>query len=251
MLNVERRGAVAILTLDRPEARNAINRALEQALYDALEAVDQDPEIRVGIIAASGPIFSAGADLKEIREQGNPRSGAMQRESIVSREHVKPLIAAIEGPALGGGAEIVLACDLVVAARGAKFALPEVRWGLMASGGAMFRLPRVIPKRIALQLLLTGASLTAERAYALGMINELTVPGDALKIALQLAEVIAENGPLAVQRTREIVELTATMSERDAWKASRRAVEQNFASDDAKEGPLAFAEKRKPRWRAR
>lgn len=248
MIRFERYGRYAIVTLDRADARNAINRALEQALYDALEAIDRDSGLSVGIIAANGPIFCSGADLKEIKEQGNPRGGAPSRESIVSRPHVKPLIAAVDGPALGGGAELVLACDLIVASTAAKFALPEVRWGLLASGGGMFRLPRIIPKRIALQLLLTGEPISAERAYSLGMVNELTEPGQALSRAVALAEQIANNGPLAVRLTRQVVEETAVMNERESWVVSRRVVAQNFSSHDAQEGPRAYAEKRKPEW---
>jgi enoyl-CoA hydratase len=251
MIKVERQDHVAIVTLDRPDARNAINRALEEALFRALEEIDRDSAIRVGVIAAIGPVFSSGADLKEISASGNPRADNPTRESIVSRSHVKPLIAAVDGPALGGGAELVLSCDLVVASTAAKFALPEVRWGLLASGGGVFRLSRLVPKRVALQLLLTGASISAQRGYELGLVNEVTDPGGALAGALALAKRIAENGPLAVQLTRQLVEETAFLDEREAWVRSRRVVAENFESQDAREGPRAFAEKRKPNWTGR
>ncbi|WP_016744866.1 enoyl-CoA hydratase-related protein [Rhizorhabdus wittichii] len=250
MINFEKRGGCAIVTLARPEARNAISRALEQALYDALEEVDRDSDIRVGIVAAEGPIFCAGADLKEVGKKGNPRGeGAPKRESIVSRTHVKPLIAAVDGPALGGGMEIVLACDMVVASTAASFALSEVRWGLLAAGGGMFRLPRRLPRQIATQMLLTGAPLSAERAYALGFVNELTEAGGALEGALMIARKIAENGPLAVALSRQVMEDTVFLDEAAAWKISREVVARNFASHDAREGPRAFAERRRPEWK--
>lgn len=248
MVRYERRGAVAIVTLDRPDARNAISRALEQALFDALEQIDQDPDVRVGIIAAEGATFCAGADLKEVGSHGNPRDSAPKRESIVSRTHAKPLIAAVDGGAFGGGMEIILSCDMTVASRAAKFALSEVRWGLMPSGGGMFRLPRVLPRQIALQMLLTGAPISAERGYALGFVNELTEPGEALAGALRIAEQIAANGPLAIRLTREVAERSALLNEADSWALSRELVARNFDSADAKEGPRAFAEKRTPQW---
>lgn len=255
MIEFERRGHVAIVTLNRPEARNAISRALEQALFDALEAIDADPDIWVGVLAANGSTFCAGADLKEINAKGGPPSAvqsseAPKRESIVSRAHVKPLIAAVEGPAMGGGAELVLTCDLIVASSAAKFGLPEVRWGLLASGGGMFRLPRAMPKHIAMQLALTGDSIDAKRAYDVGFVNILVEPGLALTAALSMADRIAANGPLAVQSTRRVMEETMFMNEADAWAQSRAAVKTNFATSDAKEGPRAFAEKRPPQWRA-
>jgi len=249
VIRFERRGPVGIVTLARPEARNAINRELEQALYEALEAVDADPELRVGVVAAEGEIFCAGADLKEVNEKGSPRGeGASQRETIVSRTHVKPLIAAVDGPAFGGGMELMLACDMIVASRRAKFALSEVRWGLLPSGGGMFRLPRRIPSQVALQMLLTGRAISAERAFTLGLVNELTEPGLALDAALDMAGAIAENGPLAVRLTMEMVRDSTLLDELGAWKLSRELVARNFASDDAKEGPKAFAEKRRPQW---
>lgn len=252
VIRFERKGPVGIVFLSRPEARNAINRELEQALYDALESLDSDPAIRVGVLAADGDVFCAGADLKEVSAKGNPRGpDAPKRESIVSRTHVKPLIAAVDGSAFGGGMELVLACDLIVASRRAKFALSEVRWGLLPSGGGMFRLPRRMPSQVALQMLLTGRTISAERGYALGLVNELADDGNALDIALDIADAIAANGPLAVQLTMQMVRESAYMDERDAWALSRELVTRNFASEDAKEGPRAFAEKRAPQWTGR
>lgn len=250
MVRFERRGHVGIATLNRPAAKNAINRELEEELFQALERIDSDPGLRVGIIAAEGDIFCAGADLKEVKEKGNPRGvGTPARESIVSRAHAKPLIAAVDGPAYGGGMELILACDIVVASSKAKFALSEVRWGLLPSGGGMFRLPRVLPHNIALQMLLTGGSMTAGRAHALGWVNELAEPGEALNEALRIADVIAANGPLAVQRTLQLVEASAHLSEPDLWTLSRKLVAENFRSGDALEGPRAFVEKRPPKWK--
>lgn len=252
MIRFERKGPVGIATLARPEARNAINRELEQALYDALEAIDADLGIRVGLLAAEGEIFCAGADLKEVNARGNPRgSDAPGRESIVSRSRVKPLIAAVDGPAYGGGMELILACDMIVASRRARFALSEVRWGLLPSGGGMFRLPQRVPRQIALQMLLTGRALSAERAYGLGLVNELADEGQAFDIAFDIAEAVAANGPLAVRLTMQMVRESALLSEAEAWALSRRLVAQNFASDDAREGPRAFAEKRTPKWTGR
>lgn len=255
MVEFEQRGHVAIVTLNRPEAKNAINRALEQALFDALERIDHDPGIRVGIVTARGETFCAGADLKERSNQvaGDKQAAIAPpaRESIVSRPHAKPLIAAVEGAAIGGGLEIVLACDLLVASRTATFSLPEVKWGQLATGGGLFRLPRVVPKRIALELAITASRLDAERAYSVGLVNVLCPPGEALDQAVLMAERIAANGPLAVRFTREVMEATVHSSETDAWRITREAAERNRQSEDAKEGPLAFAEKRPPRWQAR
>lgn len=249
MIRFEREGPVGIVTLARPEARNAINREFEQQLYDALEMIDADPALSVGVIAAEGPIFSAGADLKEVNSKGNPRGDdAPKRESIVSRTHAKPLIAAVDGPAYGGGMELVLACDMIVASRNAKFALSEVRWGLLPSGGGMFRLPRRLPSQVALQMLLTGRTISAERSYELGLVNELAEPGAALAGALDIANAIAANGPLAVRLTMEMVRDSAFLDETSAWSLSRKLVARNFESEDAKEGPRAFAEKRAPQW---
>lgn len=251
MVRFERRGNIGIVTLARPEARNAISRALEEALYRALEEIDADPEIRVGVLAADGDVFCAGADLKDVNDSGNPRGDAPARESIVSRSHVKPLIAAVDGPAYGGGMELMLACDMIVASRRAKFALSEARWGLLPSGGGMFRLPRAVPRPIALQMLLTGATVTAERAHQVGLVNTLTEPGEALDAALALADAISGNGPLAVRSILKMVNESAHLDETAAWALSRKLVEDNFATHDAREGPRAFAEKRQPIWTGR
>ncbi len=249
MIEFEKRGAVGIVTLNRPDARNAINAELEQALFDALEAIDADRDLRAGVIAANGPVFCSGADLKQVNASGNPTGADRpKRETIVSRTHVKPLVAAVQGPAFGGGLEIVLACDMVVAAHDAKFALSEVRWGLMASGGGMFRLPRRLPRNVANQMLFTGGTISAERAWQLGLVNELTDSAEVRGRAVAMAEAVAANGPLAVSLTRRVVEEAALLDERECWELSRRLVARNFASADAKEGPRAFAEKRVPRW---
>lgn len=250
MIKFEEDGAVAIITLDRPDARNAINSELEQALYDALERVEHDPAFRAGVIAANGPVFCSGADLKQVNTSGNPavRTDKPKRPSIVSRTHTKPLIAAVDGPAFGGGLEIILSCDMVVASDNAKFALSEVRWGLLASGGGMFRLPRRLPRNIANQMLFTGGTISARRAYDLGLVNELTEAGGPRAAALAMAQAVAANGPLAVALSRQVIEQSALLDEAQSWELSRALVARNFESADAKEGPRAFAEKRSPNW---
>lgn len=249
LVKVDRHGAVSVITLNRPEARNALNRALEQSLYDALESLDADAEAFVGVLAANGPVFCAGADLKEISATGAPRGAAPTRESVVSRKRVKPLIAAVEGRALGGGFEVALACDLIVASTTAAFGLPEVKWSLLPSGGGVFRLGHSVPRRVALELAMSGAEISAERAYALGLINQLTEAGAARAAAIALGVKIAANGPLAVQAVRRLMAETAFATEAEAWAISRAAVASNFQTADATEGPRAFAEKRKPQWR--
>lgn len=248
VIRTETRDTIRIVTLARPEAKNAISRALEAELYAALEEIDSDPEIRVGIIAAEGDIFCAGADLKEAAQRTGAPSPGLERPTIVSRTHRKPLIAAVDGPALGGGFEIVLASDIVIASTAARFALPEVRWGLVASGGGMFRLPRALPRPIANHLLMSGASLSAERAHALGLVAELAPPGGALGLALETAQRIAGNSPTAILNTREVMDRTAGLDEAAAWEISREVAARNLGSGDAREGPRAFAEKRPPSW---
>lgn len=243
-------GKVAVITLNRPDARNAINPELEQALYDALEKIEHDSNCHAGVIAANGPVYCAGADLKHVNssEGASNKDEPLQRPTIVSRTHVKPLIAAVDGPAYGGGLEIILSCDMVVASNTAKFALSEVRWGLLPSGGGAFRLPQRLPRNVANQMLFTGGTIQAKRAYELGLVNELVEPGQVRSKALEMAELVAANGPLAIALTREVMEKSSLLNEDQCWKLSRGAVARNFKSNDANEGPRAFAEKRKPNW---
>ena len=247
----ERRGKIEILTINRPEARNAINRATAVALGDALDDLETDESCWVVILTASGDkAFSAGMDLKAfaagevpITEQGFG--------GITKRIFPKPLICAANGVALAGGCEIMLSCDLVVAADHARFGIPEVSRGLIAGAGGLIRLPRRIPSAVALELALTAEPMDAARAYQLGLIN-LVVPGaDVLDEAIVMAERIAKNSPGAVRRSKDVMRRTLEMSEDEAWLLNDAAFGETTASPDALEGAVAFAEKREPVWTGR
>ncbi|KGI67573.1 crotonase/enoyl-CoA hydratase family protein [Mycolicibacterium rufum] len=243
----ERRDRVLIITINRPEARNAFNLAVARGLADAMDELDDSPELSVSIITGAGGNFCAGMDLKAFMAGEVP---AIPGRGIgfTERPPRKPVIAAVEGYALAGGTEIVLATDLVVAARGAKFGIPEVKRGLVAAGGGLLRLPHRIPYQKALELALTGDSFTAEEAAQWGFVNVLTEPGGALDGALALAERITANGPLAVAVTKEIIMRSAEWSESEMWRKQGELIAPVFSSKDAMEGPTAFAEKRKPHW---
>ncbi|MER5768619.1 crotonase/enoyl-CoA hydratase family protein [Streptomyces sp. NPDC001985] len=239
---------VAVVTINRPEARNAVNRAVADAVAEAVDELDARDDLVVGVITGAGGTFCAGADLKALA--AGERSGIPGRGfcGITETPPAKPLIAAVEGYALGGGTELALACDLIVAADTAQFGLPETRRGLIAAGGGLVRLPRRIPYTVAMQYALTGAFLPARRAYELGMVNELTARGGALDGALALAREIAANGPIAVRASKRIVAESADWPADEVWSRNRDACAPVFASADAREGALAFAEKRSPRW---
>ncbi|WP_406465882.1 crotonase/enoyl-CoA hydratase family protein [Streptomyces sp. NBC_00111] len=242
---------VAVVTINRPEARNAVNRAVADAVAEAVDQLDARDDLVVGVITGGGGTFCAGADLKALA--AGERSGIPGRGfcGITETPPTKPLIAAVEGYALGGGTELALACDLIVASGTAKFGLPETKRGLIAAGGGLVRLPRRIPYAVAMQYALTGALLPAQRAYELGMVNALTSEGGALDGALSLAREIAANGPLAVRASKQIVTESADWAADEVWARNRVACEPVFASADAKEGARAFAEKRAPRWSGR
>src|SRR5438876_1736100 len=204
MVGCETRGRVAILTINRPEARNAVNGAVANGIEEGIDRLEADDELWAGVIAATGPVFSAGADLKliatgGIAEMETERGGFA---GLVRRERRKPLVAAVDGLALAGGCEIALACDLIVASRNASFGLPEVKRSLVAAAGGLFRLPRALPRNVALEIVLTGDPIGAERAYALGLANQLVEPGEALDAAIALAERICGNAPLAGRASR-------------------------------------------------
>ncbi|MCC6216034.1 MAG: crotonase/enoyl-CoA hydratase family protein [Polyangiaceae bacterium] len=252
MIRFEARGRVAIVTLDRPARRNAVCREIAEGMERALDAFEADPELWVGIVAAEGPAFCAGADLAAV-ERGEGASLSTERggfAGIVRRARVKPLVAAVDGPALAGGCEVVLACDLVVASRAARFGLPEVKRSLVAAAGGLFRLPRALPERVALELVLTGDSIDAERAERLGLVNRLVEPGEALAGALALAGAIAANAPIAVQESLRIAR-RASEPDEVLWRESRDAFVRVLGTEDAREGPRAFLEKRAPAWRNR
>jgi enoyl-CoA hydratase len=252
MIEFEPRGKVALITINRPEARNAINGAVSSALQHAVERLEAESDLWVGVIAGNGPVFSAGADLKEVAAG---RAAMLATDGggfagITRLPRKKPLIAAVDGPALAGGCEIVVACDLVVASRSASFGIPEVKRSLVAGTGGLFRLPRVLPRNIAMELAITGDPIDAERAYALGLVNVLCEPGEAVQAALELAGRVCANAPVAVQLSRAVVLDGMLAGDEEAWgitdAATRRVQTEDFA-----EGPRAFIEKREPVWAGR
>jgi len=250
MIEFEARGRVALITINRPEARNAINGAVAAGLQAAVERLDADPELWIGVIAGTGPVFSAGADLKEIAAgRVATLSTALGGFAGITRlPRRKPLIAAVDGPALAGGCEIVCTCDMVVASRSASFGIPEVKRSLVAGAGGLFRLPRVIPRNVAMELALTGDPIPAQRAYDLGLVNRLCEPGSAVSAAVALAERICTNAPIAVQLSRAIV-LDGMLADDDqAWAMTDAATREVMTTEDFGEGPKAFIEKREPVW---
>lgn len=246
----ETRGAVAVLTLNRPEQRNSVDAALAGALRNAMDRFAADPAIRVGVVTGAGPVFCAGMDLKAFLngEGDDILFGANRFAGFVDAPRTKPLIAAVNGPALAGGFEIALACDLIVAAETASFGLPEVGVGIFACAGGPFRLARRIPPAKALEVALTGDRLSAQEAAELGLVNRLVPAGEALDAALVLADRIARNAPLGVAATLAVGRAAAALGEAEFWALSDRLWPDVAASQDAVEGPRAFAEKRRPIW---
>jgi enoyl-CoA hydratase len=247
----ERQGHIEILTINRPEARNAINGAVSLALAAAFDELEADDDAWVVILTGSGDkAFSAGMDLKAFAagEAGDIMGGNGGFAGITQRDFPKPLIAAVNGSALAGGCEIMLACDLVVAVESAKFGIPEVKRGLFAAGGGLIRLPKRIPPAVALELALTGDPIDAERALALGLVNRVVPADRLLEEALALAGTIADNAPLAVRASKKVMKLAVEVSDAEGWEINNAEVGGVFGSADAMEGPIAFAEKRKPNW---
>ncbi len=241
----EQLGRTLLITLNRPEVMNAINEALVEGLLAAVRRLDEDQGLTVGVLTgAGGRAFSAGMDLKAF-SRGEDMRGIM---AFIKEGARKPLIAAVEGLAIAGGLELVLACDLLVAARGARFAIPEVRVGLFASAGGVLRLPGRIGYGKAMEMALTGEPILAEEAAPLGLVNCLTEPGGALAAALDLAERIGQNAPLGVSSSKQLIRATTGITEAEYWAVQEPYEAAIRASSDAKEGPLAFAEKRAPRW---
>lgn len=251
LVKVERDGAVQVITIERPERRNAVNRAVSLAIAAALDELDGDGDLRVGIITGSGGNFCSGMDLKDFVGGDRPELEGRGFAGVTERPPVKPLIAAVEGFALAGGCELALACDLIVAAHGSTFGLPEVRRGLVAGSGGLVRLAQRIPPSIALELALTGEGFSAEDAYRWGLVNRLASDGSALHEALNLARVIASNAPLSVVMSKRIMREARDWNSIEVWDRQRPLAEAIIQSEDAKEGALAFAEKREPVWRAR
>jgi enoyl-CoA hydratase len=247
----ERRGSVLLITLNRPEMRNAVNLPLAQGIATALDELDRDGALSVGVLTGAGKGFCAGMDLKAFVTGERPWVGDRGFAGIVRRASAKPLIAAIEGFAVAGGLEVALACDLIVAARGAKLGVPEVKRSLVAAGGALLRLPRRIPYHLAMELALTGNPIPAERAAEVGLVNRLAEPGTAVEVALGLAGEIAANAPLALIASKRILQEQWDWDAGEMWEAQSAISDPVFVSEDAREGATAFAEKRPPVWRGR
>jgi enoyl-CoA hydratase len=250
-VSVEHRGAVQIITINRPEAKNALNKAVADGIAAAVDELDASDGLRVGVLTGAGGVFSAGMDLKAYLRGETPVVDGRGLCGITHAPSRKPLIGAVEGWALAGGFELLLACDLVVAARTARFGVPEVKRSLIAGGGAAVHLPRRFPPAIALELLLTGDPMSATRAAEIGLVTRLTDEGGALDGAVALAEVIAANGPLAVAATKEIARRAVDWSSDELWERQEPIMRPVFSSADAKEGATAFAEKRAPVWKGR
>jgi enoyl-CoA hydratase/carnithine racemase len=240
----ERREHVLVIRMEREAKRNAIDRAMTHGIDEALNLLDDDDELWAGVITGTTTVFSAGTDLKD----GSGRTERGGEYGMIRRRRAKPLIAAVEGAAFGGGFEIALACDLVVAARTARFALPESRRGVVASSGALFRAMRALPLNVARELLITGAVLEAERAYQIGFVNQVTEPGQALTVALELADDICASSPVSVAASLAALAAQHEADDEAGWAVTAEAVERVKASEDLREGVSAFFEKRPPRW---
>jgi enoyl-CoA hydratase len=244
---VEQRDRILIITINRPKARNAVNAAVSKGLADAMDRLDGDDGLSVGILTGAGGSFSAGMDLKAFARGENVVVEG-RGMGFTERPPAKPLIAAVEGYCLAGGCELALATDLIVASKESAFGIPEVKRGLVAGGGGLLRLPQRIPYAVAMELALTGENLSAERAHELGLVNELAEPGSALDAAVGLAERISANGPLAVAATKQIIVEARGWSPDEMWKKQTKILAPVFMSNDAREGAVAFAEKRAPKW---
>lgn len=248
-VTTEIRDRVMIITLNRPDAMNAVNQNLANELAQALDSLDNNDQVSVGVLAGAGRGFCAGMDLKEFVSSGMPMVGDRGFGGITERACKKPLIAAVEGFALAGGLELALSTDLIVASKGAKFGIPEVTVGLFAGAGALLRLPRVVPYSRAMKMALTGAPIIAEEAHELGLVAELCEKGEALDTALQLANQIAKNAPLALIASKELIREMQGRTEAEFWSHQKTQVDIVFNSEDGKEGATAFAEKRAPNWK--
>jgi enoyl-CoA hydratase len=247
----ERRGRVLLITINRPDQRNAVNAAVAAGIADALDDLDADPELSVGVITGAGKGFCAGMDLKAFVAGERPFIEGRGFAGITQRAADKPLIAAVEGFAVAGGLEVALACDLIVASRGARLGIPEVKRGLIAAGGGLLRLPRSLPRNVAMELALTGDPIEADRAYELGLVNRIAEPGEALTAALELAETIAANGPLALAATKRVMIESPDWPDSEFFERQQPFRDSAFNSEDAREGAMAFAERRAPVWKGR
>jgi enoyl-CoA hydratase/carnithine racemase len=248
---VESGDGIMVITINRPKAKNAVTAAVAEQVAAALDELDQRDDLVVGIITGAGGTFCAGMDLKGFLRGERPSLPGRGFAGLTEAPPAKPLLAAVEGYALAGGCEVALACDMVVAARGAKFGVPEAKRGLAAAAGGLLRLPERIPPNVAMELALTGDFLSAERAHALGLVNRLTDDGGALEGARALARAIAANGPLAVRASKRVITESPSWPVAERWERQRKILDPIFTSQDAQEGARAFAEKRAPNWQGK
>lgn len=244
---VEARNGILIITINRPDAKNAMNKEASELIAAALDRLDAENDLRVGIVTGAGGTFCSGMDLKGFLRGETPFVAGRGFGGITQKSPAKPLIAAVDGYALAGGLEVAIACDMIVANENAKFGIPEVKRGLAAAAGGLMRLPKKIPPHIAMELALTGDFVDAKRAYELGLVNSLT-SGAALDAAIELARSIADNGPLAVKKSKQVIVESGEWSEAEMWQKQTETLGNLFATNDAREGAAAFAEKRKPNW---
>ena len=243
----ERRGRVLLVTLNRPDERNAINHEVAEGLLRSMAELDGDPGLTAGVLTGAGQGFCSGMDLKSFAKRGAPEAVSRFFRDGAN----KPLIAAVEGFAVAGGLEIALTCDLLVAAKGARLGIPEAGVGLFAAGGGLMRLPQRVPYGVAMELALTADLIPAEQAFEYGLVTHLAEPGGALDAALGLAERIARNAPLAVAVSKRLIRASIGRTEAEFWELQKPEIPGVFQSEDAKEGPRAFAEKRAPVWSGR
>jgi enoyl-CoA hydratase len=248
---IERRERILVMTLNRPDQRNAVNAALAGGLAAGLDELDADDGLSIGVITGAGKGFCAGMDLKAFVAGESPHVPGRGFAGIAERSAAKPLIAAVEGFAVAGGLEVALACDLICAARGARLGIPEVKRGLVAAGGGLLRLPKGLPRNVAMEMALTGDPILAERSAELGLVNRLVEPGEALSVALELAGAIAANGPLALAASKRILTEASDWPEAEFFTRQKEISGPVMASEDAREGATAFAEKRPAVWRGR
>ena len=243
----ETHGRVRVITLNRPKAKNSVNGALCTDLLAAIKDLDTDEGLTAGILTGADGGFSAGMDLKAFVTEGPPKGF----DHFLQNGSQKPLIAAVEGFALAGGLEIALTCDLIVAAKGVRFGIPEVNKGLLAAGGGLLRLPDRVPYAVAMEMALTSDPISAETAHSWGLVSRLAETGQAVEVALELANRIAENAPLAVAASKAVIRGTRGLAAEEAWAFQNPHTHKVFTSEDAQEGPTAFAQKRAPNWKGR
>lgn len=247
----ERRGNILLISINRPEVRNAVNGAVAEGIAHALDDLDNEDGLAVGVLSGNGGFFSAGMDLGAFVKGETPYFEDRGFAGIAQRSAKKPLIAAIEGFALAGGMEVALACDLIVAAKGAKMGIPEAKRSLVAAGGALLRLPRRMPYHVVMELALTGDFMPAERFHEFGLVNRLAEPGSAVDVAIELAEQLSKSGPLALIGSKRILQEQWDWTNEDMWQKQAEITGPVFVSEDAKEGASAFKEKREPVWKGR